>query len=686
MSRVGIFGVLVLLSFYFTFVAAVPEVGHWEVDVPVSVFEDTDISFKILCTKIIDVRLSLSVYWSECADAFADVETVNNSKFMIEVSFDLKPDSIVKNEKQTTCSPNQPVLFGTKVSRAGTQMTILSVNCIDPKNCAGMANVYVTTDIRSSYGYLSAIEYPLRTFYGVLSLSYALLGFLWLCFTICHWKDLLRIQYYISLMIFIGLIEHITFYALYETLNRTGLTLKGALVFAIVVSCFKRTLARFLILIVCVGYGITKSRLGTAYRRIVWICVVYLLCCLLDSFLRAFHPRFKPSLSILLGGLPMIVVDLAILWWSFSYLVSTLRETRMRRNKVKHRLYRIFSTLLIGVSVVSVICMGVSVFLLHWKPCTRPELVLHSTVLFATQPTLENSCYQLSEITPNSLGSGLQDLKWCIDRFDLRIRVVQYLVNKKLKFKFHNPFPGLQQMIVYDVQRFLPAWRYIWFDETFWQLLFFAVLFAIVILWRPSSTNRLYARSAFLDPDVEPPPEDLEERLLDVIVSGINDDEQGRKNSKTAATEDEALRWAEENIPSSHDNPAFSDEKSNQGNACDKEDPVIEFETNSQIASISQLKSKNVRLALASKIGFNLVLIYLGCNGGLSGHMGPSSAFESRNSGDPTIGSNVTQTFQKKLEKIQDRTNIQTYGSATFTGSCLSQRPEYSDLEVSIFD
>lgn len=95
---------------------------------------------------------------------------------MIEVSSDLKPDSIVKNEKKTTCTPNQPVLFGTKVSRAGTQMTILFVNCIDPKNCAGMVDgnvipyflillfiVHVTTDIRSSYGYLSAIEYPLRT-------------------------------------------------------------------------------------------------------------------------------------------------------------------------------------------------------------------------------------------------------------------------------------------------------------------------------------------------------------------------------------------------------------------------------------------------------------------------------------------------------------------------------------------
>ncbi|VDD83135.1 unnamed protein product [Mesocestoides corti] len=307
------------------------------------------------------------------------------------------------------------------------------------------------------YGYLSAIEYPLRTFYGLLSLAYVLLGVLWLCFTFCHWKDLLRIQYYITLMISAGLIEELTSYGLYESLNRTGVTVKSALIFALIVSCLKRVLARFLLMIVCVGYGITKSRLGTAYRRIVWICVLYLFCCLLDGGLRMFHPRFDLSLTILLGALPLIAVDLAILWWCFSNLVSTLRETRMRRNKVKHELYRVFSGLLISVALVSVLFMCVSIILLHWNPC-------------------------------------------------------------------------------------ITAWRYIWFDETLWQILFFVILLAIVVLWRPSSTNKLYARSAFLDPDVEPPPEDLEELLLDAIVSGA---------SAIALHLDDALRWAEENIPPS---------------------------------------------------------------------------------------------------------------------------------------
>ncbi|VDM32029.1 unnamed protein product [Hydatigera taeniaeformis] len=403
-----------------------------------------------------------------------------------------------------------------KIARSGPQMIAVLVKCDVGSTCDSGVYVHLIADIKGNYGYLSGIEYPLRTFYGVLALAHALLALLWLCFIFFHWKDLLRIQYYITLMVFIGLVEQITLYALYESLNRTGVALKSALIFALIVSCVKRTLARFLLLIVCVGYGITKSRLGTAYRRIVWICIVYLVCSLFDSGLRAFHPRFKPSLAVLIGGLPMIAVDLAILWWSFSYLVSTLRETRMRRNKVKYRLYRIFSALLIAVAVVSVLCMCVSIFLLHWKPCTR-------------------------------------------------------------------------------------AWRYIWFDETFWQLLFFIVLLTIVVLWRPSSTNKLYARSAFLDPDVEPPPEDLEERLLDAIVSGasllmcchilfnlmkrgggqpifqacegilpvrcayvlhffwisgINDDssEGGKKGNTNVAFEDDALRWAEENIPSSQPN------------------------------------------------------------------------------------------------------------------------------------
>ena len=48
------------------------------------------------------------------------------------------------------------------------------------------------------------------------------------------------------------------FLAEYESVNRTGHSVWGAVVFAEIVSCAKRALARMLVIIVSLGFGITK--------------------------------------------------------------------------------------------------------------------------------------------------------------------------------------------------------------------------------------------------------------------------------------------------------------------------------------------------------------------------------------------------------------------------------------------
>ncbi|BHF80468.1 Transmembrane protein 87A [Sparganum proliferum] len=466
-------------AFLFCFISwtlAYPENGHFETTATLdtlfsfskSAYESTNFNAEIACSLETAVKYNFKLLWSECAETFADTKAVNKgSEFEVRAQADLVQSVIAEGFGSFNCSPRSPMSLKAETNQSGSHLYLISVQCAHP-NCDVNVQVTVKMDIFSDYGYLSAIEYPLRTFYGLLSLAYVLLGFLWLAFTFCYWKDLLRIQYYITLMMCIGICEQITLYAVYETLNKTGVAVFSVLIFAALVSCAKRTLARFLVMVVCVGYGITKSRLGALYRRVLFVCVVYFLCSAVDSGILVHHGRFKPSLLVLLGGLPLIFIDLVILWWSLSYLASTLRETRMRRNAVKYRLYRTFSGLLIFVGIVSVLCMIASVAVLHWRPCTK-------------------------------------------------------------------------------------AWRFIWFDETFWQLLFFVVLVAIVFQWRPSSTNKLYARSAFLDTDVEPPPEDLEERLIDSIVSGISNDgannDEHKDRRRGGEAEDEALLWAEQNIP-----------------------------------------------------------------------------------------------------------------------------------------
>ena len=77
-----------------------------------------------------------------------------------------------------------------------------------------------------------------------------------------HWKDLLRVQFWIGAVIGMGLIEQAVFLGEYEQVNQTGLLYQWAEMTAEFISILKRTLARCLVLIVSLGYGLVKPRLG----------------------------------------------------------------------------------------------------------------------------------------------------------------------------------------------------------------------------------------------------------------------------------------------------------------------------------------------------------------------------------------------------------------------------------------
>uniref|UniRef100_A0A3Q2VB62 GOST seven transmembrane domain-containing protein n=1 Tax=Haplochromis burtoni TaxID=8153 RepID=A0A3Q2VB62_HAPBU len=108
-------------------------------------------------------------------------------------------------------------------------------------------------------------------FYMVMCIVYILYALLWFLWAACYWKDLLRIQFWIAGVIFLGMVEKAVFCAEYENTNTVGL-----LIFAELVSAFKRTLARLLVIIVSLGYGIVKPRLGTVMHRVVGLGILYL--------------------------------------------------------------------------------------------------------------------------------------------------------------------------------------------------------------------------------------------------------------------------------------------------------------------------------------------------------------------------------------------------------------------------
>lgn len=149
---------------------------------------------------------------------------------------------------------------------------------IQTENKEETYNVSVEINIKGEHGYLSANDWPFLPFYGVMSLIYLCYAIGWLVVCGLQWKDLLRIQYWIAAVIFLGMIEKAVFYLEYSSINSTGVSqVKGAILFAELVSCLKRALSRMLVLVVSLGYGIVKPRLGPLLQRVVLLGILYFI-------------------------------------------------------------------------------------------------------------------------------------------------------------------------------------------------------------------------------------------------------------------------------------------------------------------------------------------------------------------------------------------------------------------------
>uniref|UniRef100_A0A8C7JH22 Zgc:162698 n=1 Tax=Oncorhynchus kisutch TaxID=8019 RepID=A0A8C7JH22_ONCKI len=119
-------------------------------------------------------------------------------------------------------------------------------------------------------------------FYMVMCVIYVLLGLLWLGLSACYWRELLRIQFWIGGVIFLGMLEKAVYYAEFQSIRYDGLSVQGAVVFAEVLSAVKRTLARVLVIIASLGYGIVKLwRAWCIVTQGGWggTALPYILCC-----------------------------------------------------------------------------------------------------------------------------------------------------------------------------------------------------------------------------------------------------------------------------------------------------------------------------------------------------------------------------------------------------------------------
>ncbi|XP_069349949.1 transmembrane protein 87B isoform X2 [Eulemur rufifrons] len=373
-------------------VGAVPELGLWLETVddksgPLifrkTMFSSTDIKFSVKsfsCSGPVKFTIEWHLKYHTCHNQYSDLEDLSQKHVLsvdedfcghyfkntdcwktktenLDCNNDLQVFPSLNNKELITNSRNVSNQEGSmdvvaRTQRDGFHIFIVSIKT---EKTDASWNLNVSLSMIGPHGYISASDWPLMIFYMVMCIVYILYGILWLMWSACYWKDILRIQFWIAAVIFLGMLEKAVFYSEYQNINSTGLSTQSLLIFAELISAIKRTLARLLVIIVSLGYGIVKPRLGTVMHRVIGLGLLYFIFAAVEGVMRVIGAN--DSDLVLLASLPLSLLDSGLCWWIFISLAQTMKTLRLRKNTVKFSLYRHFTNTLIFAVLASVVFM-----------------------------------------------------------------------------------------------------------------------------------------------------------------------------------------------------------------------------------------------------------------------------------------------------------------------------------------
>ncbi|XP_031587948.2 transmembrane protein 87A isoform X2 [Oreochromis aureus] len=336
----------------------------------------------------------------------------------------------------------------------GPYLLVVTIESSKPK-----ANWSLTFNVvmKGSHGYISVTEWPLMIFYMVMCVVYILYALLWFLWAACYWKDLLRIQFWIAGVIFLGMVEKAVFCAEYENTNTVGSASPSLLIFAELVSALKRTLARLLVIIVSLGYGIVKPRLGTVMHRVVGLGILYLAFASIEGVLRI--TGAKDSDLALLANIPLALLDSSLCWWIFVSLAQTIKTLKLRRNPVKLSLYRHFTNTLIFAVIASIIFMGWTAKKFRLAECQSDWIelwvedafwrflfsVILLVIMFLWRPSANNQRYAFTPLIDDSDDEEIEEFIASTNLADgIKLRATKSETNGTVKPAETNPDEDLK--------------------------------------------------------------------------------------------------------------------------------------------------------------------------------------------------------------------------------------------------
>lgn len=197
-------------------------------------------------------------------------------------------------------------------------------------------------EFRNAYGELPGAQIAKLPFYGGIALVYAVILVFWAFLYVQNRSDILPVQNYITATLVFLVVEMVTTWGYYDHLNRKGSDLgsKILLVIVSILGAARNSFSFFLLLIVCMGYGVVQSNLGKKmlFARILAgahfvFGVIYGLASL------TLAPEDAGPL-VLFVVLPLAATLTGFYVWTLNSLAFTMKDLADRKQRVKMQMYR----------------------------------------------------------------------------------------------------------------------------------------------------------------------------------------------------------------------------------------------------------------------------------------------------------------------------------------------------------
>ncbi|KAM3084480.1 Membrane protein ptm1 [Clarireedia jacksonii] len=197
-------------------------------------------------------------------------------------------------------------------------------------------------EFRNAYGELPAAQIPKLPFYGIITIVYAVMGFLWAFLYVQHRDDILPVQNYITAIIVFLIVEMLMTWGFYDYLNRAGSNIgsKALMIIVAVLNAGRNSFSFFLLLIVCMGYGVVKPSLGKTMVYVRYLAGAHFVFGLIYSIASLTITPEHAGPLVLFVILPLAGTLTAFYVWTLNSLNMTMKDLNERKQTVKSSMYR----------------------------------------------------------------------------------------------------------------------------------------------------------------------------------------------------------------------------------------------------------------------------------------------------------------------------------------------------------